>query len=85
MVRMYNPCYLTTMKRRIYFDTLQGLLAVHIISRTADLVTVKVTAKLAHSGFKTGEVFQARPWHIVHNLPRQRRVPVDLSQIPVTA
>mgnify|MGYP003495118877 FL=1 len=73
------------MKRRIYFDALHGLLAVRIISRTAELVTVKVTAKLTHSGFKTGEVFQARPWHIVHSVPSQRCVPVDLSQIPVTA
>ena len=73
------------MKRRIYFDALHGLLAVRIISRTAELVTVKVTAKLTHSGFKTGEVFQATPWHIVHSLPNQRCVPVDLSQIPVTA
>ena len=72
------------MKRRIYFDALQGLLAVRVISRTAELVTVKVTAKLTHSGFKTGEVFQARPWHIVHSVPSQRCVPVDLSQIPMT-
>ena len=69
------------MKRRIYFDTLQGLLAVRVISRTAELVTVKVTAKLTHSGSRTGEVFQARPWHVVHSLPGQRCVPVDLSQI----
>ena len=73
------------MKRRIYFDALRGLLAVRIISRTADLVTVRVTARRSHSGFKTGEVFQASPWRIVHSLPNQRCVPVDLSQIPVTA
>lgn len=73
------------MKRRIYFDALQGLIAVRVISRTTELVTVKVTAKLTHSGFKTGEVFQATPWQIVHSLPGQRCVPVDLSQITVTA
>lgn len=73
------------MNGRIYFDALHGLLAVRIISRTPDLVTVKVTARRVHSGFKTGEVFQARPWHVVHSLPGQRCVPVDLSQITVTA